>query len=585
MNKTILSNLLLGLTLTACGGGGADGQKDGSLSGNINGITGIAYSTETANGIVDAEGSFTYNEGEAITFSLGGLTLGTLDGAEVLNWHELFANTPNTAQEIRTALRSPTYSKQLSSTKTFAFTPEYATFSNNELHLTSNTVQLLLALDHDQNSDTGLDLLTGNWNTQLANYNEASIGLDSLIHNFSSGYKSMKFQQKFSVAFAMLPSKPLAYLYDEKGIEVLAKKLISSTYISGSEKKYGLNENNLFSETDYSTSSSDTKTVKTFDSDGFLVSSKYQYDNKNYESRSNTIETSYSHNSYGFTTEKNEQDTYTSSNLISFDRTYKTSYLDDRVLATSYVTIDNLESNESSDIVDVQQLNYNEAFDISEFVRSEEDKNGNTLAITSKTVFEYEDGIIKKISSFNEDEIRLDLGASIISSRLYENKKITQTVDFNDRGYYRVMSEEFDESGQILINNSLKYDAASDALLNSYITEYNFDDSNRMETCFELGDDDGDGVIDQGARITFTYNEHGLTELQYAELQDDGTYETDEEGTRLFAYGDEGQSTLDPYDNWQHNYESAATDQGMSYLVAEYLTLEANMFGDKICYL
>ncbi len=77
------------MTITACGGGGsgsgqtpspnpdpANGVQSGTLSGFI--IEGLDYSTATESGTTDNSGQYSFRSGETVTFSIGDLTIGTI---------------------------------------------------------------------------------------------------------------------------------------------------------------------------------------------------------------------------------------------------------------------------------------------------------------------------------------------------------------------------------------------------------------------------------------------------------------------------------------------------------------------------
>lgn len=95
-HKPILKlGALLALPLfAACGGGGSDGSTspppppaatfaDGVFIDSA--VEGLTYqSGSNASGTTDADGTFTYEEGVSITFSLGGITLGTLPDGKAL---------------------------------------------------------------------------------------------------------------------------------------------------------------------------------------------------------------------------------------------------------------------------------------------------------------------------------------------------------------------------------------------------------------------------------------------------------------------------------------------------------------------
>lgn len=83
LNLKIFATFAVSVTLASCGGGGKDGEL---LSGIFSDspVSGLRYVTPTASGVTDEDGVFNYREGEAVVFSIGGLALPVVVGAEVV---------------------------------------------------------------------------------------------------------------------------------------------------------------------------------------------------------------------------------------------------------------------------------------------------------------------------------------------------------------------------------------------------------------------------------------------------------------------------------------------------------------------
>lgn len=60
-------------------------------------VQGLSYSTATRDGVTDAEGTFSYQEGEQVSFSVGGLVLGDAPGQDLLTPRELVEGAADTA--------------------------------------------------------------------------------------------------------------------------------------------------------------------------------------------------------------------------------------------------------------------------------------------------------------------------------------------------------------------------------------------------------------------------------------------------------------------------------------------------------
>jgi hypothetical protein len=89
--------LALGMAVAGCSssssGGGSDnsGDTDDALERVFidAAVEGLDYSTDTQSGTTDADGTFTYLEGETVTFSIGDFAFGAAEGAAVLSPWEL----------------------------------------------------------------------------------------------------------------------------------------------------------------------------------------------------------------------------------------------------------------------------------------------------------------------------------------------------------------------------------------------------------------------------------------------------------------------------------------------------------------
>ena len=96
----ILSALTAAL-LTACGGGSSGGSTNnatnnsGVLSGRFvdSAVAGLQYETATQSGVTASDGSFNYQSGESITFSIGDIALPTVPAAEVMTPLSVFSTT------------------------------------------------------------------------------------------------------------------------------------------------------------------------------------------------------------------------------------------------------------------------------------------------------------------------------------------------------------------------------------------------------------------------------------------------------------------------------------------------------------
>ncbi|HEC26304.1 MAG TPA: hypothetical protein ENI67_02725 [Gammaproteobacteria bacterium] len=90
--------LVISYLLASCGGGGSGGGSTSSSqiqSGSFidSPVEGLSYRSGSQSGITDSKGAFTYEAGQDVIFSIGGVTLGTVAGAQVLTPVELVSGS------------------------------------------------------------------------------------------------------------------------------------------------------------------------------------------------------------------------------------------------------------------------------------------------------------------------------------------------------------------------------------------------------------------------------------------------------------------------------------------------------------
>jgi len=80
------------LSLSGCGSSSSDGTPTSTETPTViksgtfidSKVQGVEYSTATQSGITDENGTFKYQDGETVTFKIGGINLGTTKGNEVV---------------------------------------------------------------------------------------------------------------------------------------------------------------------------------------------------------------------------------------------------------------------------------------------------------------------------------------------------------------------------------------------------------------------------------------------------------------------------------------------------------------------
>lgn len=111
MKRILRSNIIamigLSTVLVACGGGGGGTPTTTTATGQFkdSNTAGVTYESGGESGVTDANGTFTYEVGNTITFSIGDLTLGTTDGKTVITPLDLFAGSSTNSVEVQNMVR------------------------------------------------------------------------------------------------------------------------------------------------------------------------------------------------------------------------------------------------------------------------------------------------------------------------------------------------------------------------------------------------------------------------------------------------------------------------------------------------
>ena len=126
------------ILLSGCSSNGPGSQvMEGRFMGPA-AVQGVAYSTATQSGRTDTQGRFKYLPGEQVSFSLGGIDLGSSVGADQLSPFEL-----NQIDPAITSLEMQGY---------------FSRSASNSFFTALNTLRLLYVLDRDHDVDNGIQL-------------------------------------------------------------------------------------------------------------------------------------------------------------------------------------------------------------------------------------------------------------------------------------------------------------------------------------------------------------------------------------------------------------------------------------------
>ena len=63
-------------------------------------VEGIEYSTDSQSGVTDPDGTFNYEEGETVTFSIGGITVGQVQGQSIITPVDLSQGVENNSKAV-----------------------------------------------------------------------------------------------------------------------------------------------------------------------------------------------------------------------------------------------------------------------------------------------------------------------------------------------------------------------------------------------------------------------------------------------------------------------------------------------------
>jgi len=98
------------LTLAACGGDGGSGSGSGGVTtatGQFkdSNATGISYVSGGQSGVTGSDGSFTYEVGGTVTFSIGGVTIGTSSGKSIVSPVDFVSGGSSSSVEVQNIVR------------------------------------------------------------------------------------------------------------------------------------------------------------------------------------------------------------------------------------------------------------------------------------------------------------------------------------------------------------------------------------------------------------------------------------------------------------------------------------------------
>ena len=92
--------LILAFAVSSCGGGGGAATTSSSPTTSQGkfidaAVEGITYTSGSITGTTSADGSFSYQTGQSVTFSIGGITLGSVSGSSIVTPVQLVSGAVN----------------------------------------------------------------------------------------------------------------------------------------------------------------------------------------------------------------------------------------------------------------------------------------------------------------------------------------------------------------------------------------------------------------------------------------------------------------------------------------------------------
>lgn len=263
---------LASLALVACESDSSSGSGDDS-AGRLLNIAGVNYQTETYSGVTTLSGGYDFEPGETVTFSLGGIELGTIEAQEELTLFELFDENyglPKTALDVRLQLRSfEGYRQYRSAPFRFDFNVAQGGDASG-IHYAANLTRLLLSMDDDQNFVNGINLLPGDWATVLA---EATLDLNKPLWEVAGlmDRDTVKFIHTYTVPWIADNALPLQGLYEDAGVFITGNVLTGWTSDELYTDDFMRDEQGRITETRYSNSTRSVIYRYTYDATGNLV--------------------------------------------------------------------------------------------------------------------------------------------------------------------------------------------------------------------------------------------------------------------------------------------------------------------------
>lgn len=587
--------------ITACGGGSSSSNSSSKeqltdLTGQVSGISGVSYVTfnenheETGSGIINSNNEFTFNAGDSIALYLGGAELGSAPAQRTMRLIDFFSNMPQDAASFRQSLRQPEYSRiKLQATTNGTY---YSKTQESSLYRASNTMRLLIALDADKDTSNGLDLLSGDWLYKLADETADSLNLNANMFEFADSQAMLNFQNKYDISINMDVSTPLASLYDLAQIQIQANR---RTGFETPEKVVEIPTTYEYDEqqriikqvkvVDYekmpkiSTKNIITTTVFEYDDRGNLTKEHVTTDNNNDGVIDNFVFKTMTYNDFGklltLTLDEGSNPESTTFRRKVSEYTYANSELQpDSITHKTDFTADG-----HFDVYTKNMFYYNANGTLKSVMRADSDESGATVTIYDNYAYTYNEQNLVSLEAFNPSFTGPNPDREVQGVFTYNQNSITKTTTTVEMGpaiplnnYKSILTEEFDENGFLTKKIYSRY--ANDELQSTIEVPYTYDAQQRMTQCQMRIDSNADAQVDRVDEIQLTYTNDGAEKITTI-LNDNSTENT-------ATYGPNARLEKEPRndDTWEYwyefNYSANTTNDGVRYLVHEYLYADRN---------
>lgn len=608
--KKILTTTLSLLVLSACGGsgGGKGGDKEVNTikTGQVEGISGLGYKTfntektETRSGVINTHSEFSFEEGETITLYLGGAEIGSTQASTTLNLFDFFPNLPTDAAELRKALRLPEFT-----TERLQAVPRGIYFSQmtgNSVYRASNIMHLLLALDNDKDSSNGLDLLTGDWHTKLANESDSSLDLNSNMFEFTEAAAMTLFQHTYGKSLNMDISEPLATLYDFAQVTIQVQRRESYTTPNlqpptSSNYEYDTKQR-VVKETqttsyDYQANNSNPPKIRVltfeYDASGNLIKDFNESDTNSDGALESFSRRTYTYNDFGKVLTQTYDYDHSAEDSDFRRQVFASNYDNNRVLRLNTSTKQDDTGDGIFDSFDKQTYTYYDNGLLKLIQNKDVDSAGETITVSNGYEYIYNDQ--GQVTGYHYIKSYDGETPSLIDAYdfTYEGNTVTSTLNYaqsGDTSYKDIFTETFDDNG--LLTNKTKAEYINNALDAYGEVTYTFDDKQRLTQCHFQVDNTGDEQFNYATKFNIQYNANGINGISWLnDYDNDGVFTPDTEEYEAI-YGDQAQVISENYNSRSFTYSTNTSNEGVRYLIHEYLYLDRDMLirqRNNKCYL